>query len=298
MLPSVHTLCKKMLCHLVLDMACVFTAFGQYERTSIDTVIAFTPGAKQTSGQGPSVFPKNIFGVPDQRADTAVAVTDPRSICSIGYGGSITVGFTNHVIVDGPGPDFTVFENAFHYGNNRTYAEPGIVEVSSDGNVYKQFPYDSATLSGCAGITPTYGKADPFDPSQSGGDAFDLATIGIDSIRFIRITDVTSIIVNNSKHQFFDPTLTGFDLDAVCAMHAVRAPINSALTPIAGTTSVRLDLNQRDGVLRTYSVAGMLIDERVVTGGSQEVMLDHLPPGPLILALTFGSSTITRKVLR
>ncbi|MDZ4745553.1 MAG: hypothetical protein SGJ05_06080, partial [bacterium] len=116
---------------------------AQYERQSIDTVVAFTPGTKQTSGQTPAFFPKNIVGVPDPRADTAVPVTDPRSVCSIGYGGTITVGFSNHVVVDGPGADFTVFENAFLFSSTRTYAEPATVEVSRDGIIYKLFPYNT-----------------------------------------------------------------------------------------------------------------------------------------------------------
>lgn len=274
------------------------TASAQFERASIDTVIAFTPGTKQTSGQGPSFFPKNIFGVPDVRADTAVPITDPRAVCSIGYGGTITVGFSKHVLVDGPGADFTIFENAFRYGNKRMYAEPATVEVSTDGVDYKLFPYDAQTLVGCAGVSAVYGKADPFDPSQSGGDAFDLATIGVDSIRFIRITDITSVILDDTQHPFYDPTLSGFDLDAVCARHAVRAPMQSAIEPIAGTHSVRVDLNQREGTLRVYHVNGTLIDERIVHGGSFDVALDHLPVGPLLLSLVHNGMLITRKVLR
>lgn len=291
-----HLLRPAILC--VLLLVSVTAVRAQYEQVSIDTVVAFAPGTKQNSGQAPTVFPKNIFGLRDARADTAVPVTDARSVCSIGYGGVITVGFTKHVVVDGPGADFTIFENAFRYAGTRIYAEPAFVEVSSDGIDYKLFPYDTMTLSGCAGVTPVYGDADPFDPLHSGGDAFDLATIGVDSVRFVRITDVTSVILNNPQHAFFDPTLTGFDLDALSARHAVRAPMHSALTPIPGTTSVLLDLNERSGVLRTYSVAGMLIDERHVVGGSYEIELDHLPPGPLILTLTYGTAHIVRKVLR
>lgn len=281
-----------------MQVGLLCTCYAQAERVAIDTVVAFTPGTKQTSGQGPAFFPKNIFGVPDPRADTSVPVTDPRSVCSIGFGGSITVGFSKHVVVDGPGPDFTVFENAFRFGNNRVYAEPAMVEVSSDGLNYKLFPYDTATLVGCAGVSPVHGKADPFDPSQSGGDVFDLATIGADSIRFIRITDITAVILENPKHGFFDPTLTGFDLDAVCARHAVRAPMQSGIAIIAGTHSVRVDVSERENTLRVYQVNGVLLDERVVRGGTFDIPLDHLPLGPLLLSLSHDGQFITQKVLR
>ncbi len=273
-------------------------ALAQYERVAIDTVLAFSPGTKQTSGQGPSFFPKNIFGVPDSRADTIVPVTDPRQVCSIGYGGTITVGFSKHFVVDGPGADFTIFENAFRYSSNRVYAEPAMVEVSTDGVIYSQFPYDAATLRGCAGVTPVFGEADPFDPFKSGGDAFDLATIGVDSIRFIRITDITAIVLENPQHAFYDPTLTGFDLDAVCARHAIRAPLRSGIAVIAGTHSVRVDVSHSESILRVYQINGALIEERTVRTGSFDIELDHMPLGPIILSLVHNGDLITRKVLR
>jgi hypothetical protein len=189
-----------------------------------DAVDHFTPGTGQTTGQGSEYFPHNILGLPDTSARYETATTDPNQIVSLGLGGEIVLRFDRHVIVDGPGPDFTVFENAFHYKlgqRERIYAEPGQVAVSRDGITFTPFPFDSLTLEGCAGVTPTNGDKNPTDPTVSGGDSFDLATIGVDSIRYIRIRDVTSMVLNNPSHPFRDLTLSGFDLDAIVAVNAM-----------------------------------------------------------------------------
>jgi hypothetical protein len=162
---------------------------------------------------------------------------------SLGLGGSITVEFTDNVIVDGPGVDFTVFENAFlpHGVNTENpYAEPGRVSVSEDGVAWVAFPcaMDSAPFyAGCAGVYPVFANADdpnapsplvpsttpiaalvgvPFDgfvaPAGSGGDSFDLADVGVARARFVRI-----------EGGQIDPRLaglSGFDLDAVAALNS------------------------------------------------------------------------------
>ena len=46
-----------------------------------------------------------------------------------------------------------------------------------------------------------------------------MATIGIDSVRYIKIKDITEQILNNPDHSNYDPTLSGFDLDAVAIIN-------------------------------------------------------------------------------
>ena len=117
-------------------------------------------------------------------------------------------------LVDGPGADFIVFENAFVNTGGPVWAEPGLVEASLDGQAWSAFPCDSVTFpyAGCAGNTPTQapgpdGNLDPRDPSVAGGNAFDLNTVGLARARFIRITDVSTDDTGG--------TTAGFDLDAV-----------------------------------------------------------------------------------
>jgi hypothetical protein len=67
------------------------------------------------------------------------------------------------------------------------------------------------TLYGCAGVSPVYSHPsnciDARDPALAGGDGFDLADIGLESARYIRIVDA-----NTSG-------LGGFDLDSVAVVN-------------------------------------------------------------------------------
>lgn len=144
----------------------------------------------------------------------AASVDDPGSTP---YGGSIIVGFEDNLVVDGPGADFTVFENAFYYLNSQGLAdpetrvmEPAIVSVSQDGVTWHSFPFDfsprydakTGALNlkhpyvynrGFAGVNPVISNGinvDATDPAVSGGDSFDLADLkvpGLDWIRFVRL---------------------------------------------------------------------------------------------------------------
>jgi hypothetical protein len=52
---------------------------------------------------------------------------------------------------------------------------------------------------------------DPTDPAAAGGDAFDLADIGVAHARFVRITD--------SGANTYDGETGGFDLDAIAVVN-------------------------------------------------------------------------------
>lgn len=214
---------------LILFLIFSSCLFGQeFHKGTIDTVISFTPGQGQNSGQSPEFFPKNIFGIPSRNASKNIPETNKNEILSLGLGGEIIVSFKNYLVYDGPGADFIIFENAFiNPINNKVFAEPAIVSVSIDGKNYIQFPYNIETLDGCAGTKPTNGNADPFDPDVSGGNAFDLSEIGLSYIKYIKIKDVTDSIIINPNHQFYDPTLSGFDLDAITSRHLVDDNLNS-----------------------------------------------------------------------
>ena len=172
---------------------------------------AFGPG--QDVGQ--AAFPAPTLG-PPKGAGTEQGSLD---VVSLGNGGVVSVEFGGTLIVDEPGPDFIVFENAFWAGGDSTqpFAELGTVEVSNDGKTWVGFPCDalSAPYGSCAGWHPVFANADensvdPLDPAVAGGDAFDLADVGLSQARFVRITDRAD--------------LTGvagvFDLDAVGVVHA------------------------------------------------------------------------------
>ncbi len=172
------------------------------------------------------------------------------------YGGSIIVSFDDNVVLDGPGPDLTVFENVFYIGGdaNSRLMEPATVSVSQDGRAWHTFPcdfsprYDAKTGAlnlrhpfvynkGFAGVNPVIANGtnvDATDPAVSGGDSFDLADLhvpGLDWIRHVRIqstgdkwiVDADGELVRHANVKpFYEATRgaasAGFDLDAVTAI--------------------------------------------------------------------------------
>lgn len=278
---------------LLLVMLSSLTLYSQPQRC--DTVVSLQPGAGQRVGQGPVFFPMNVLTGPEPRASRTTPIAEPREVCSLGLDGSIILGLRRAVIVDLPGPDFTVFENAFMFGT-RTFAEPGRVEVSRDGIAWYAFPFDSLTLRGCAGVTPTTGR-DAFDPSVGGGDAFDLATIGIDSVRWIRITDVTRIILNNRSHPFYDPTLSGFDLDAIIAVHAVPMAFDQRIEYNELVHDMTVDVVDQ-ATLSIYDMRGAVIYQDVLAPGVHRVDLRVVPRGAVLAVIDDGRHRRSLKVKR
>jgi hypothetical protein len=284
-----------------------------------DAVERFTPGSGQTSGQDAKYYPANILGLPDSSARDSVPSVDPVQILSLGLGGEIVLRFDRHPIIDRPGMDFTVFENAFRYrigARERIYAEPAEIAVSRDGITFISYPYDSLTLAGCAGVTPTNGDRDPFDPELSGGNSFDLADLGIDSVRFVRIHDVTAIVRDNRAHPYWDPTLTGFDLDAVLSLHgaaaaAVPARIADETTlavigPNPSNSSTRVSLS----LVKPSTVRGWLVDmrgnrapvvpETSFVSGVQDITIDTeaYPNGDYLLVMEIDGRSLAPLALR
>lgn len=183
------------------------------------TVVSFTPGP--CAGFGIPGMPKVIQGPPVGAGDT-LGGTD---VVSLGEKGEIVVAFGENAIVDAPGPDFIVFENPFFAAGDpkKPNAELAEVSVSDDGSTWKAFPCALASAppyGTCAGWRPVYSAPgngiSPFDPGSAGGDAFDLADVGLASARFVRIRDMGSTACDAQTK----PTNTGFDLDAVAILHA------------------------------------------------------------------------------
>ena len=143
-------------------------------------------------------------------------------VVSLGSGGTIVLELDEAGIVDGDGPDLIVFENAFLVGDDPTlpYAEPAAVAVSEDGTSWTEFPCrsDAYPYDGCAGWRPVLSSPengiDPTDPALAGGDAFDLADVGVAHARFVRIRDLGLGLPA--------PPSAGFDLDAVASVHGCR----------------------------------------------------------------------------
>lgn len=165
-------------------------------------------------------------------------------VFSLGRGGWIVLEFRESIIVDGPGVDFTVFENAFLIPSGTAagppFAEAARVSVSADGVDFVEFPCaidDGAALyPGCAGVYPVFANVDDpmapaatepttvplatliaaplplIPPPGSGGDSFDLADLHLPGARFVRIVSGPGSLPNGGGQ-------AGFDLDAIAAIH-------------------------------------------------------------------------------
>lgn len=168
-------------------------------------------------------MPDVVLGPPKGSFDTV----------SLGCEGSLTVGFVDPPLTDGPGADLIVFENPFA----PSFPEPLKVEVSDDACTWHEFPCNPVTLQGCGGISvvkalPKSG-IDPTDPKVAGGDAFDLADIGVARARFVRVTSVSREywLAKEQTEKWCDPSpMTtgkgGSDVDAFAFVHTAAVGTN------------------------------------------------------------------------
>jgi hypothetical protein len=194
-------------------------------------------------GAGEASLPGIVLGGPRG----AGAFQGSTHTFSLGLGGTITLAFDDNVVVDGSGPDLIVFENAFLPTGAETqapFAEPALVEVSGDGVDWHAFPCAIDTAPhhpGCAGVYPVFANVDdpmapsafdltttpiadlvgvPVDefvpPAGAGGDAFDLADVGLAAARYVRITASPTLRPGLQG-------LSGFDLDALGAVFSIDA---------------------------------------------------------------------------
>ncbi|MFN4083423.1 MAG: T9SS type A sorting domain-containing protein [Bacteroidia bacterium] len=171
--------------------------------------------------------------------ENAIGKADGR-IVSLGDGGEAILHFDN-LIVNGPGPDFVVFENGFSFDDSLYFLELAFVEVSSNGRDFVRFEPTSLTntnlqigafegldakkINNLAGkyIAP-YGT--PFDLDELKNNPL----IDVNHIKFIKIIDVVGSIdetfgsKDKNNNLINDPWPTpfpsgGFDLDAVGVIH-------------------------------------------------------------------------------
>ncbi len=203
-----------------------------------DRVADFDVGSG--GGFNAELLPDVVLGGP-RGAGLESGSTD---VLSLGDGGVITLEFVDSAVVDGPGPDFTVFENPFLPAagpvTDRPFAEPAQVLVSGNGVDFVPFPCAMTDADqyfpGCAGVFPVFADVDDplappatvpttvsiatlvgvpspaTPPAGSGGDSFDLAHVGLAAIRFVRI-------VSGPGRPPAGGGKTGFDLDAIAAIN-------------------------------------------------------------------------------
>ena len=186
----------------------------------IQEFVSFSPGPGSRFGQ--DAMNTWLLGPPFGGGN----YIQSADVVSLGNNGEIILAFPRFFPVDGEGPDFIVFENAFYpRGSETLFMEPGIVGVSHDGVRFTEFPCNlSSPYAGCAGThtvlaNPDYNTINPRDPNTAGGDAYDLQTLGLNYIKYIRIRDANLKLAGDAA------TATGqagFDLDAIAIVHGAK----------------------------------------------------------------------------
>ena len=162
------------------------------------------------SGWGTDELPDIVLGAPRGGGENKGGL----HVLSLGKGGEIVLRL-RVAVIDGPGPDLIVFENPFV-----GWVETGRVAVSDDLKTWHTFPCacddKAGGYPGCAGVSAVLSNADngidPSDPKKAGGDAFDLADLGVATARYVKVTDT-------GKNEY-DGKTGGFDLDAISVVHA------------------------------------------------------------------------------
>lgn len=180
-------------------------------------VVSFIPG--DCAGFGSTSLPDIVYGPPAGAGDRMGSL----DVISLGAGGTITVELAS--IADKPGADFIVFENAFYIAGdpNQPFAEPAEVSVSDDGTNWKVFPCTAtkAPFGACSGWKPVFSNPQngisPFDPAKAGGEAYDLADVGLAHARYVRIRDTASETCPTDPMK--KTTNMGYDLDAIAVIN-------------------------------------------------------------------------------
>jgi hypothetical protein len=177
-------------------------------------VISFNPGPG--AGFGQDKMPDVVLGPPLPAASTSAGGLD---VVSLGARGEIVLRL-GLPVVDEDGVDLLVFENPFLVDteegpSTEPTAEPGEVSVSEDGETFVTFSCtpEAPSPNGCAGYAPVL-AGEPTDPLTAGGDAFDLADVGLSAASFVRIVDKGPDADGGTAG-----ISVGFDLDAIASVH-------------------------------------------------------------------------------
>ncbi len=186
--------------------------------------------------RGPQDLTNLSLGLATAGSDTSIQAGQGGMV-SLGDKGQAVLSFTP-AIIDGPGPDFAVFENGFSspWGD---YLELAFVEVSNNGTTWYRFPATSLTPTrqqiGAFGTINDVSLINNLAGKFVGnyGVPFDLAELiqiypsaGLSNIQYIRIVDVGGSILSGLGSQdqagrmINDPFPTpfassGFDLTGI-----------------------------------------------------------------------------------
>ena len=137
----------------------------------------------------------------------------------LGNRGTLVVEVVGGALMDKEGADFVIFTKPTTQftGETRFVKKPAFVSVSEEmpTGPWIHFPCESGRgFGGCAGTTPSV-YSGGYNFSNVGGDRFDLAEIGVQKVKYIRIDDA-------DRSHSGDPEFDGIPLDSLALLHAER----------------------------------------------------------------------------
>lgn len=239
-------------------------------------------------------------------------------VVSLGDGGEAVYSLSNPLI-NGPGPDFAIFENGFidPMDSNWSYMELAEVFVSNDGLNYFKFPSQclqdtNAQINGvgqysdCRKVHNLAGKyvknyGTPFDLDEF----IHLSQINLMNIRYIKVRDVIGSLNNDDcsrdkdGRKINDPYPTpypsgGFDLDALGLIH-LKYPLSvdeqifnreSTLYPNPGSDYFSLKSNRQCIRLSIFNLHGNCLES--IRQPQFPVACGHLKPGIYGMMIQFS----------
>lgn len=297
-------------------------AVGQLGSTAISKDSAVI--VAWASGVNAQICWQNIADTSLGKANNGIAsdvlgIADNTTL-SLGDGGQATLSF-NQPIYDGPGWDFTVFENGF----TDYFLELAFVEVSSDGVNFVRFPAHSLTpldsqITAFGILNPEKinnlagkyrgGFGTPFDL----GELIGSPNLDIQNITHVRIIDVIGSIdsaygqLDKEGNFVNDPFSTpfpssGFDLDAVGIIHqfvgfeeinSSNELINLFPNPTRDIIHFNADF---EGQAEIYSQWGTLVCQVEVANGMNSIPVLHLSKGMYFIRLIGNEKSLIGKFI-
>jgi hypothetical protein len=274
-----------------------------YKDSSI--IVAWASGYKDTI-YGEDVDEK--WKTPEKALGKAEGTSG--DIVCLGRGGQITFTFDS-CIYNGEGVDFVTFENGF----SNTFLELGWIEVSYDGIHFERFPNYSLTKE----PVDAYGDIDPTKINgycskyrQGYGTPFDLDSVNLDTIRYIKFIDITGdgSCVDSQGHVIYDPYKTsgsaGLDIDAIGVIHMLGKYMNVTNiqktdiliypNPASNYINIKTDGNDIQSI-NIYDITGKVIYHKDGLTKKLNIDISYLKEGIYFINIRKNTKTINKKLI-